>query len=577
MRTVEVHGVIDSLPINKNYVRRQFHFSTIYSPHRKTQEQIGALKRLSGTMNAMNSPYLRQPRRGTPASRPSQASGRHPFRRNLPVWLLVLSLIGIFSLALLPFILFGGVYTYYLLSGRIFPGVTVDSISAQNQTRAEFAQTLTNQWDRQKMLVATDGKQSWAVAPGTVGLQIDTLATAERAFQVGRDAKGLQELFWMLRFGGQPVDPVIHFDPAGAQKGLQQLAAQIDQPAQNAALAFSDGEWIAKPGKNGSVVNMQLTFTRLAAQPEAVLSSGFLPIYRQTVIPRVADLSPVLKQLKQTVEHPLRMQAYDPITNQMINIPVSSEEFAGWVTVNPQGDAYTLELDALRVSQYLEAWKTSLAPDRTLAAFSLPADLNERWQNGQTLTFSVSHNPTNYVVQPGDTLTRIAYTVGMPYWKIAQANPDIQPDQLRAGQNLVIPSKNEMLPLPVILNKRIVISISQQHMWVYENNALRNEYVISTGIDRSPTIPGVYQVQTHEINAYASVWDLYMPHFMGIYEGWPGFMNGIHGLPVLSGGRRLWAGALGHPVSYGCIILGLQEAEDLYNWAEAGTVVEIQP
>jgi lipoprotein-anchoring transpeptidase ErfK/SrfK len=101
--------------------------------------------------------------------------------------------------------------------------------------------------------------------------------------------------------------------------------------------------------------------------------------------------------------------------------------------------------------------------------------------------------------------------------------------------------------------------------------------VISTGIDRSPTIPGVYQVQTHELNAYASVWGLYMPHFMGIYEGWPGFMNGIHGLPTLSGGRRLWAGSLGRPVSYGCIILDLQAAEDLYNWAENGVVVEIRP
>ena len=54
-------------------------------------------------------------------------------------------------------------------------------------------------------------------------------------------------------------------------------------------------------------------------------------------------------------------------------------------------------------------------------------------------------------------------------------------------------------------------------------------------------------------------------------------MNGIHGLPTLSNGNRLWAGNLGHPVSYGCIILDLDAAEDLYNWAEEGVVVEIQP
>jgi lipoprotein-anchoring transpeptidase ErfK/SrfK len=134
-----------------------------------------------------------------------------------------------------------------------------------------------------------------------------------------------------------------------------------------------------------------------------------------------------------------------------------------------------------------------------------------------------------------------------------------------------------MLPLPIVPNKRIVISISQQRMWTYENGALRSEEIISTGIDRSPTHPGVFQVQTHEQLAYASVWDLYMPHFMGIYEGWPGFMNGIHGLPTLSNGTRMWANSLGRKASYGCIILNLQAAEDLYNWAENGVIVEIQP
>jgi lipoprotein-anchoring transpeptidase ErfK/SrfK len=37
----------------------------------------------------------------------------------------------------------------------------------------------------------------------------------------------------------------------------------------------------------------------------------------------------------------------------------------------------------------------------------------------------------------------------------------------------------------------------------------------------------------------------------------------------------LWASTLGSPASYGCIILDLAAAEDLYTWAEAGVVVEI--
>jgi hypothetical protein len=150
-------------------------------------------------------------------------------------------------------------------------------------------------------------------------------------------------------------------------------------------------------------------------------------------------------------------------------------------------------------------------------------------------------------------------------------------NNLPTGETITIPSRNEMLPLPVIQNKRIVISIAEQRMWTYENGNLLNEYIVSTGIDSSPTLPGVYQVQTHEPNAYASVWDLYMPNFLGIYEGWPGFYNGIHGLPMLSSGVRLWADVLGSKASFGCIILDLPASEVVYNWAEDGVVVEILP
>jgi hypothetical protein len=66
-----------------------------------------------------------------------------------------------------------------------------------------------------------------------------------------------------------------------------------------------------------------------------------------------------------------------------------------------------------------------------------------------------------------------------------------------------------------------------------------------------------------------------MPNFLSIYESWPGFFNGFHGLPTLSNGQLLWREILGKPASYGCIILDLPDGEALYNWADNGVVVEI--
>jgi lipoprotein-anchoring transpeptidase ErfK/SrfK len=116
-------------------------------------------------------------------------------------------------------------------------------------------------------------------------------------------------------------------------------------------------------------------------------------------------------------------------------------------------------------------------------------------------------------------------------------------------------------------------------MRVYENGTLKWDWVASTGINSSPTWPGIYQIISHELNAYAANWDLYMPHFMGVYNPIPGedFTNGIHGFPTRGGGQLLWENDLGYRVTYGCILLSNENATTLYNWAQAGVVVEIQP
>jgi hypothetical protein len=38
----------------------------------------------------------------------------------------------------------------------------------------------------------------------------------------------------------------------------------------------------------------------------------------------------------------------------------------------------------------------------------------------------------------------------------------------------------------------------------------------------------------------------------------------------------LWEGYLGSPISYGCIVIGLEEGAVLYEWAELGTLVVIR-
>jgi lipoprotein-anchoring transpeptidase ErfK/SrfK len=122
--------------------------------------------------------------------------------------------------------------------------------------------------------------------------------------------------------------------------------------------------------------------------------------------------------------------------------------------------------------------------------------------------------------------------------------------------------------------KLILVSISEQHMYVYQGDSLVYSWVASTGMNNATRV-GTFSVLDKIPNAYGSTWNIWMPHWLGIY--WSGTLeNGIHALPILPSGATLWAGFLGRPVSYGCVVLGTYEASVLYDWADVGTTVQIR-
>lgn len=129
-------------------------------------------------------------------------------------------------------------------------------------------------------------------------------------------------------------------------------------------------------------------------------------------------------------------------------------------------------------------------------------------------------------------------------------------------------------PLSYGGNQYILVDISEQHMYVYEGDTLVFSFVASTGMNNATRV-GNFSVLNKISNAYGATWNIWMPNWLGIY--WSGSLqNGIHALPILPNGGQLWAGYLGVPVSYGCVVLGAYESQLLYDWVEIGTPVEIR-
>ncbi len=493
------------------------------------------------------------------------------------LWLFIYAIAALF-IVMLPFGMVVGAFEYYQISGRILPGVKVGSIQVSGMTSHEAAIEIQRVWNLEKSLTLTDGVRSWPVSPADAGLQVDAVKTAQNAVVFGHGSgfnSNMQAFVGCIRSGCQ-VSPVVEYQPDQARLALETLASNaLIQPV-NATIRLEGAQVNLTPGVQGFQLDVQSTLLNWSADPFRLFFTGSLPLIMQPIQPKVSDLSALKGQIEVMLNNPGRLHGYDPISDVWLEWKPAPEQAANWLRVDGQDGQAQVSIDPDQVSAFLSQVDAGLRPERRIDVAAETPGYVRALKESRDYTLVLKYLPTTYTVVGGDTLIKVAWKVGIPYWKILAANPGIDQNALHSGQSLQIPSKDELLPLPVVLNKRIVISISQQRMWTYQDGQQLNEYVISTGIDRSPTQPGVFQVRTHELDAYAELWNLHMPHFLGIYESWPGFMNGIHGLPTLSNGQRLWENVLGRPASYGCIILNLDAAETVYNWAEDGVVVEIK-
>ncbi|MBE7555735.1 MAG: L,D-transpeptidase family protein [Anaerolineales bacterium] len=463
-------------------------------------------------------------------------------------------------------------------SDRILPGVRVAGFDLSDKSRAEAVALLQQHWSSQIISLQAGGK-SWPVSPAGLGLTLDSAVMVQTAYQQGRSLDTWRA-YWRAR-GQIDLPPLWQFDPIRAEASLSQLAPQLEQPAQDATIRIGEGRAEAVPAVPGRVLDVAATVKALGRQPMQVLAERRLTLVMQPVQPAVSDVSAAVDQANALLGRTLTLQTHDPIRDESTVLTIPPVEWAGWLALeldsgDPSRVAWSVNTD--QVQGYLAAQSTALGPERYLKVDEATTRLAEAIRSQQTaVRLRVYHRPGTYAVQAGQTLSSIAYEVGLPYPWIQAANPGLG-NNLSPGQVLALPSPDDLLPLPVVEDKRIVISLSQQKMWVYEAGAVKWEWPASSGIASSPTAPGVFQIQSHEQNAYAANWNLWMPHFMGIYRPVPAsdFMNGIHGFPSRGGAQLLWTNDLGRRVTYGCILISSENAATLYNWAEAGVVVEIQ-
>ncbi len=503
---------------------------------------------------------------------PRAALRRGSPRTKLLLALLLLALaVSLFSILLLAAIILGP------YEGRIYPNIYVMGIPLGGLTPEEGAARLAASGGGEGTLTLTDGERQWAIPWSELGVQLDVDGTVRAAYAVGRNDQGLDTL-WRLWTDRYDISPVYRVDPSLARPALEQLAQEVYVPPTDATFRVEGGELIPLPGQPGWALDVESSLAQLitvvaALGPDVSLRPVFVP-----VPPDIPDAGPAVSQAEEILGRPIHISAYDPLAAESFSWTVDRESMVTWLRPVESSDGMlAVEVEREAVQATISGLAAEMGEGRGFrpgeAADQVVALLMD---GGGEVSLYVTHPARTYVVQAGDTLGRIAVQVGMPPGLIAEANPGVDLDHLYIGQGLTIPSQDILTPYLPVPGKRIVISLSEQRMRVYEGGALLYEWPVSTGIPSSPTYPGVYQILSKEENAYASQWDLWMPHFLAIYRAGGEVYNGIHALPILSNGQRLWEGLLGTPASYGCIILGIEQAAVLYDWAEIGVIVIIE-
>lgn len=111
----------------------------------------------------------------------------------------------------------------------------------------------------------------------------------------------------------------------------------------------------------------------------------------------------------------------------------------------------------------------------------------------------------------------------------------------------------------------IDVDLSQQMVYAYEGDTIVASFLVSTGVPAFPTVTGQYRIYIKLVSTLMSGDGYYLPNVpytMYFYRGY-----GLHG--------TYWHNNFGHPMSHGCVNMYTPDAEWLFYWASAGTLVNI--
>jgi lipoprotein-anchoring transpeptidase ErfK/SrfK len=170
----------------------------------------------------------------------------------------------------------------------------------------------------------------------------------------------------------------------------------------------------------------------------------------------------------------------------------------------------------------------------------------------------------------------VAWVTGKAEFKVDFTVGNPQYDSAKLKYSEYIEESVNLLELDLSGEKKILIDLSEQKMYLKIGDNTIRTFRVSTGTAKTPTPVGTMKILSkQEVRVASSKPHYIMPKFMLFKKG--GY--GIHALPSLANDKGVyWREALNHigsRRSHGCIRLLPKDADFTYEFGEVGTTVQV--
>lgn len=307
-------------------------------------------------------------------------------------------------------------------AGKIFPGVSIAGVDLSGLTPSDAAVKLnqTLSYPISGKILFRDKEKAWVVSPAELGMVFDPSSSAVTAYNVGRSGGLFGSLSGQVRARGRGVQipPVILFDQRVAYQYLSQIAAQVNQPVQEAGLSLEGTNVVATPGQIGRELKIDAVLVYLGAQLQT-FSDGEVPLVIQEVQPQIIDVSAQAEVARMILSQPLTLVVPNAIEGNPGPFVFDVQVLANMLGVQRTQNGVQVVLNTNGLSGMLEPVKTRVDRPAKNAKFIFndatgQLDVTEQSQTGLVVDVDESVKVINESLLRGEHTVSLAVKEEQP-------------------------------------------------------------------------------------------------------------------------------------------------------------------